>query len=71
MAAAYACHIAENQPFIDGNKRTALDSALTFLELCGVSINDPKGKLCQAMIDISSRRFTKEGLEALLNSFLG
>ena len=24
MAAAYAFHIAENQPFVDGNKRTAL-----------------------------------------------
>ncbi len=28
MAAAYAFHIAENQPFIDGNKRTALAAAL-------------------------------------------
>jgi death-on-curing protein len=24
MSAAYAFHIAENQPFLDGNKRTAL-----------------------------------------------
>ena len=24
MASAYAFHIAENQPFLDGNKRTAL-----------------------------------------------
>jgi death-on-curing protein len=30
MAAAYAFHIAENQPFVDGNKRTALASALVF-----------------------------------------
>lgn len=30
MAAAYAFHIAENQPFIDGNKRAALASALVF-----------------------------------------
>ena len=27
MASAYAFHIAENQPFIDGNKRTALYAA--------------------------------------------
>ena len=32
MAAAYAFHIAENQPFIDGNKRTALAAALVFLD---------------------------------------
>jgi len=28
MAAAYAFHIAENQPFIDGNKRACLNAAL-------------------------------------------
>lgn len=28
MAAAYAFHIAENQPFVDGNKRTGLAAAL-------------------------------------------
>lgn len=33
MAAAYAYHIAENQTFIDGNKRTAVLTALYFLEL--------------------------------------
>lgn len=27
MAAPYAFHIAENQPFVDGNKRTALNAA--------------------------------------------
>jgi death-on-curing protein len=32
MAAAYAFHIGENQPFIDGNKRTALEACLTFLD---------------------------------------
>lgn len=32
MSAAYAFHIAENQPFLDGNKRTALVSALVFLD---------------------------------------
>lgn len=31
MAAAYAFHIAENQPFVDGNKRTALDNRCLLL----------------------------------------
>lgn len=35
MAAAYAFHIAENQSFFDGNKRTALVSALVFLDING------------------------------------
>ncbi len=33
LAAAYAFGIARNHPFIDGNKRTALVAAETFLEL--------------------------------------
>ena len=71
MAAAYAYHIAENQPFVDGNKRTALDSALTFLELCEITVIDPKHKLYDAMLDIANRRLTKEGLEALFKSMTG
>ncbi len=66
MAAAYAFHIAENQPFVDGNKRTALAAALIFLELNGVTLRDPKGLLYQAMIDARAR--DKKGLAALLAS---
>ena len=39
MAAAYLFHIAKNHPFIDGNKRTAVVSALVFLELNGLSLS--------------------------------
>lgn len=35
MAAAYAFHLAENQAFIDGNKRTGLAAAYVFLALNG------------------------------------
>lgn len=66
MAAAYAYHIAENQPFVDGNKRTGLAAALVFLELNGVEIEDPKGRLYGAMMGIAARKLSKEGLAALL-----
>lgn len=66
MAAAYAFHIAENQPFVDGNKRAALMAALVFLELNGVAVADPMGRLHGAMIDLSARRLDKAGLAALL-----
>lgn len=68
MAAAYAFHIAENQPFVDGNKRTALATALVFLELNGVDLRDPKGRLYQAMMDVAARRLDKKGLAALLSA---
>ena len=53
-AAAYAFHIAENQPFLDGNKRTALVSALAFLDMNGYIILDPRGRLHTMLIDIAN-----------------
>jgi death-on-curing protein len=35
MAAAYLFHFVKNHPFLDGNKRVALHSALIFLHLNG------------------------------------
>lgn len=31
MAAAFLFHICQNHPFVDGNKRTAANAAVTFL----------------------------------------
>lgn len=66
MAAAYAFHIAENQPFVDGNKRAALGCALVFLDMNGVRIDDPEGRLYDAMMAIAAKRLTKDGLASLL-----
>jgi death-on-curing protein len=65
MAAAYAFHIAQNQPFVDGNKRTGLLAALVFLDLNGVTLRDPEGRLYDAMIAIAERRMDKTELAAL------
>jgi len=66
MAAAYAFHIAENQPFLDGNKRTALNAAIAFLGLNGFDVIDPDGKLFAAMIGLSSGEWTKLQMATLL-----
>lgn len=68
MAAAYAFHIAQNQPFSDGNKRTGLVAALVFLDLNGVTILDPRERLYDAMIAIAERRMDKDGLAELLRA---
>lgn len=68
MAAAYAFHISQNHPFIDGNKRTALASALVFLELNGITVSDPSGKLYDAMISLVSGKLGKTAFAKLLNS---
>ena len=66
MAAAYAFDIAQNQPFVDGNKRAGLAAALVFLDLNGRSVADPEGRLYQALLDIADRKLDKAGLAALL-----
>jgi death-on-curing protein len=71
LAAAYAFHLAENQPFVDGNKRTAVTTALAFLELNGVSTTAVTNKqLYDAMIAIAEKRMDKIGLAAVLRTEL-
>jgi death on curing protein len=67
MAAAYAFHIAQNQPFVDGNKRTGLLAAIVFLDLNDITIVDPEGRLYEAMIAIAERHLDKPGLARLLH----
>lgn len=67
LAAAYAFHLAENQPFIDGNKRTAVTTALAFLELNEISTSALEdGELYDAMIAIAEKRLDKAGLAEIL-----
>ena len=71
MAAAYAFHLAQNQPFIDGNKRTAIATALLFLEGNGISLQAiADGILYDAMIAIAEKRLDKAGLAAVFRTHL-
>jgi death on curing protein len=45
LAAAYLCGFAQKQAFIDGNKRTGLVAALTFLDRHGLTIDVPAEEL--------------------------
>ncbi len=71
MAAAYAFHIAQNQPFLDGNKRAGVAAALLFLKLNGITVSDPASRLYDAMIAVADRRMDKAGLAALLRELAG
>lgn len=53
QAAVLAHGIAETQPFIDGNKRTALVAMLTFLELNGYRVNAEDSELAGWIIGFS------------------
>lgn len=71
MAAAYAFHICKNHPFIDGNKRAALASALVFLELNQIEILDKRGDLFEAMLNIAEGRMDKKTLAKLFKNLSG
>ena len=54
--------IAENHPFVDGNKRSGLAAALVFLDLNGIVIEDSKGRLYPAMVKVAKKAMGKESL---------
>lgn len=45
MAAAYLFHIARNHPFVDGNERTALMTAVVFLGMNGQRLEAESGSV--------------------------
>ncbi len=71
IAAAYAYHIAQAQAFFDGNKRTAVAAALTFLEGNGVSTDFDGMPIYQAMIDVVEKRVDKLQIASLLRQLAG
>ena len=68
QAAAYAFHICQNHPFVDGNKRTALASALVFLDLNGYEVEDPDKDLYELMMGVAQGQRSKSDITAFLKS---
>ena len=62
VAGGYAFHLAESQAFIDGNKRTAVVSALVFLAKNGVYATPATWELYNAMIEVAEKKKTKADL---------
>ena len=53
MAAAYLFHLTSNHPFIDGNKRIGLASALVFLEINGIEITQGTDLLYELTMSVA------------------
>ncbi len=70
LGAAYIFHIAENQPFVDGNKRAALASGLVFLHQNGSAVDDPGELLYDVMIGIATKAIGKPQIASTLRSLL-
>ena len=65
VAAAYAFHISQNQGFRDGDKRTGVAAALTFLVKNGCKEPEDDGRILDAMIAIAKKRMGKPELAEL------
>jgi death on curing protein len=62
LAAAYAYGIARNHPFVDGNKRTALVAARTFLILNGVNLEATQDDKVLTFLSLAEGAFSEEEL---------
>ena len=64
LAAAYAFGIARNDPFIDGNKRTALVASFTFLYLNGWVMMSSQIENVQTFLGLASGTLLEDQLAA-------
>jgi death-on-curing protein len=69
MAATYLNSIVINHPFLDGNKRTALASSLTFLFMNGYEIEELYNEeLADKTLNLVTRKIDKSDLAKYLKS---
>lgn len=69
-AAAYFFHLCQNHPFIDGNKRVALVSALIFLDMNNQPIDYEQCALEKLTYAIAQGKSSKEEIACFLKKGL-
>ena len=70
VAAAYALGIAQNHPFLDGNKRTSYVVTRLFLRLNGRDIGADEASRLQTWLSLAAGDLTEEELTLWLRSHL-
>ena len=69
-AAAYGFFIAQNQPFLDGNKRTAAANMLAFLYLNGCALNQTDDQIYAAFIALGTKEWSQADFFNWVERFL-
>lgn len=62
LAGAYSYDLANNHPFVDGNKRIALTAGLVFLDLNGVECNAPEAEAAAIFERLAAGKVSEEEL---------
>lgn len=68
-AAALTHSLLLNHPFVDGNKRTAVVSVLTFLELNGLSITTTNKNLVNFALSVENKKIPIEKIASWLKKY--
>lgn len=62
LAAAYAVGISSNHPFVDGNKRTAMQVAFVFLEFNGFPVTASQEEACITFLNLAAGEISEAEL---------
>lgn len=68
VAAAYACGIINNHPFIDGNKRTGFLAAYVFLDRNGWELTAPEPEVVAVVLAVASGEIDETGFSTWLKA---
>ena len=71
MATAYMFHIAQNHPFVDGNKRAAVLSALALLKVNGIEELPGPNDLESITLQVAAGKMGKEPLTKWIRKHMG
>lgn len=66
LAAAYCAGIVKNHPFIDGNKRTGVLSAVAFLGLNGIALDFDEAMIVTMVIGLAAGEVSDDQLASWL-----
>jgi death-on-curing protein len=70
MAAAYLFHLVSNHPFVDGNKRVGLATALVFLDMNGLPLRHGTDDLYELTMAVAEGSADKSEVTATLRTLL-
>ena len=70
VAAAYLFYLCRNHPFLDGNKRVGMTSAIVFLRLNGIEPAPDSNDWEALMLDVASSRLDRDQTTARLKKLL-
>ena len=69
-AATYAFHLAQNHPFIDGNKRVGAAVAEIFVRLNGKILSATNDEIVEVSLAIAAEALTREQVESKFKAWV-